>query len=117
MPIMNPRKILTVAKITREGKYVLKSKLGENSLATVWRAEHRLTGEEVVVKQVYRSKLNKHLISCLECELNFLSSVNHPNIIRLLDVFQVAFDFLAQLRRKRFSFYLRRIQNHWCRRV
>ncbi|XP_021899926.1 serine/threonine-protein kinase ATG1t isoform X2 [Carica papaya] len=88
MPIMNPRKILTVAKITREGKYVLKSKLGENSLATVWRAEHRLTGEEVVVKQVYRSKLNKHLISCLECELNFLSSVNHPNIIRLLDVFQ-----------------------------
>ncbi|XP_021686654.2 serine/threonine-protein kinase ATG1t isoform X8 [Hevea brasiliensis] len=71
------------------GDYILKSKLGGSSLSSVWKAEHRVTGEEVAVKQVYLSKLNKHLKNCLDCELNFLSSVNHPNIISLFDVFQV----------------------------
>ncbi|XP_021633712.1 serine/threonine-protein kinase ATG1t isoform X2 [Manihot esculenta] len=71
------------------GDYVLKSKLGGSSLSSVWKAEHRVTGEEVAVKQVDLSKLNKHLKNCLDCELHFLSSVNHPNIIRLFDVFQV----------------------------
>ncbi|XP_048233455.1 serine/threonine-protein kinase ATG1t isoform X4 [Ricinus communis] len=70
------------------GSYFLKSKLGGSSLSTVWKAEHRITGEAVAVKQVYLSKLNKHLKNCLDCELNFLSSVNHPNIIRLFHVFQ-----------------------------
>ncbi|GAV71807.1 Pkinase domain-containing protein [Cephalotus follicularis] len=70
------------------GGYTLKSKLGESCLSTVWRAEKRVTREEVAVKQVYLSKLNKHLKKCLDCELSFLSSVIHPNIIRLFDVFQ-----------------------------
>ncbi|GAY63630.1 hypothetical protein CUMW_227180, partial [Citrus unshiu] len=59
-----------------------------NSLSTVWKAEHLSSGDVVAVKQVYVEKLNKHLKSCLDCELNFLSSVNHPNIIRLFDAFQ-----------------------------
>ncbi|KAI5554441.1 hypothetical protein BDE02_19G013100 [Populus trichocarpa] len=70
------------------GNYILKSKLGESSFSTVWKAENKITGGEVAVKQVYLSKLNKNLRNCLDCELNFLSSVNHPNIIRLLDVFE-----------------------------
>ncbi|XP_006464575.1 serine/threonine-protein kinase ATG1t-like isoform X1 [Citrus sinensis] len=72
------------------GDYALKSKIGEssNSLSTVWKAEHLSSGDVVAVKQVYVEKLNKHLKSCLDCELNFLSSVNHPNIIRLFDAFQ-----------------------------
>lgn len=71
------------------GDYVLKSKLGEGSFSTVWKAEHRLSGEEVALKQVFLSRLNRHLRNCLDCELNFLSSVNHPNIVRLFNVFQV----------------------------
>ncbi|KDO38608.1 hypothetical protein CISIN_1g042278mg [Citrus sinensis] len=54
---------------------------------TLWKAEHLSSGDVVAVKQVYVEKLNKHLKSCLDCELNFLSSVNHPNIIRLFDAF------------------------------
>ncbi|KAJ4715250.1 protein kinase family protein [Melia azedarach] len=76
------------SKNTRVGDYVLKSKLGESSISTVWKAEHVLSGDVVAVKQVFLHKLNKHLKSCLDCELNFLSSVNHPNIIRLHEVFQ-----------------------------
>ncbi|KAJ0040927.1 hypothetical protein Pint_27147 [Pistacia integerrima] len=70
------------------GNYLLKSKLGESPFSTVWKAEHLSSGDVVAVKQVYLHKLNKHLRSCLDCELNFLSSVNHPNIIRLFHVFQ-----------------------------
>ncbi|KMT09209.1 hypothetical protein BVRB_6g133110 [Beta vulgaris subsp. vulgaris] len=33
--------------------------------------------------------LTPKLKSSLDCEINFLSTVNHPNIIRLLDFFQV----------------------------
>ncbi|KAI3441038.1 Protein kinase domain-containing protein [Psidium guajava] len=70
------------------GDYVLSSKLGEGSFSTVWKAVHRASGEVVAVKQVHLSTLNRHLRSCLDCELNFLSSVDHPNIIRLHRVFQ-----------------------------
>ncbi|TYH42435.1 hypothetical protein ES332_D11G063400v1 [Gossypium tomentosum] len=70
------------------GDYLLKSKLRESSVSIVWKAETKSSGEEVAVKQFFLSKLNKHLANCLDCELNFLSSVNHPNIIRLLQVLQ-----------------------------
>ena len=71
------------------GKYKLRSKLGEGSYSTLWKAENLETGQEVAVKQVYLSKLNHTLKNSLDCELTFLSSVNHPNIIRLFDVLEV----------------------------
>ncbi|KAK9230368.1 hypothetical protein WN944_023335 [Citrus x changshan-huyou] len=58
-----------------------------NEVSRVWKAEHLSSGDVVAVKQVYVEKLNKHLKSSLDCELNFLSSVNHPNIILLFDAF------------------------------
>ncbi|KAL1290862.1 hypothetical protein HN51_059394 [Arachis hypogaea] len=67
---------------------LLKRKIGKGSFSAVWRAEQRGTGEEVAVKQVFLSKLSPRLKSSFHCELNFLSSVNHPNIVRLLDFFQ-----------------------------
>ncbi|XP_039042476.1 diacylglycerol O-acyltransferase 2D-like [Hibiscus syriacus] len=70
------------------GDYMLKSKLGGSSVSIVWKAESKSSGELVGVKQVFLSKLNKHLANCLDCELSFLSSVNHPHIIRLLHVLQ-----------------------------
>ncbi|KAJ7945277.1 protein kinase family protein [Quillaja saponaria] len=85
---MEPKTIPIVSGSSTVGDYILKSKLGEGSFSTVWKAQHRLSGEEVAVKQVYHSRLNRRLKKCLDCELNFLSSVNHPNIIRLLNVFQ-----------------------------
>ncbi|XP_031400113.1 serine/threonine-protein kinase ATG1t isoform X3 [Punica granatum] len=70
------------------GDYVLRSKLGEGAYSTVWRSEHRATGETVALKQVRLSSLSRQIRSCLDCEISFLSSVNHPNIVRLLDVLQ-----------------------------
>jgi len=84
-----------LVKVVGVGKlcYLLKSKIGEGSYSLVWRAEQRQTGDDVAVKQVFLSKLNPRLKACLDCEINFLSSVNHPNIIRLLHFFQVLFSF------------------------
>ncbi|KAL3721515.1 hypothetical protein ACJRO7_033935 [Eucalyptus globulus] len=79
---------VNLSEATAVGDYLLSSKLGEGSSSTVWRAAHRASGEVVAVKQVHLSRLNRHLRSCLDCELDFLSSVDHPNIIRLLRVLQ-----------------------------
>ncbi|KAH7566019.1 hypothetical protein ACOSQ2_022572 [Xanthoceras sorbifolium] len=85
---MEPETPLNLSKYVRVGDYLLKSKLRQSSSSTVWKAEHVLSGDVVVVKQVYLYKLNNHLKSCLDCELSFLSSANHPNIIRLFETFQ-----------------------------
>lgn len=69
--------------------YTAKSMLSESSTSTVWLAKHKLTGEEAVMKCFDLSKLNRNLRTCLNNELEFLSSVDNPNIIRLLHVFQV----------------------------
>ncbi|KAL7230360.1 hypothetical protein ACSBR2_008782 [Camellia fascicularis] len=69
------------------GEYILREKLG-GRMSTVWKAEHRTRGQAVALKQVRLSNLTRTLKISLDCELNFLSSVHHPNIVRLLDVFQ-----------------------------
>ncbi|XP_027190398.1 serine/threonine-protein kinase ATG1t [Cicer arietinum] len=68
--------------------YVLKSKIGEGSFSTVWIAEQTPTRQHVAIKQVFLSKLNPRLKASLDCEIHFLSSVNHPNIVHLLHFFQ-----------------------------
>ncbi|XP_042493511.1 serine/threonine-protein kinase ATG1t-like isoform X2 [Macadamia integrifolia] len=75
--------------IATVGEYILKGKVGEGPQSIVWKGQHRFSGEEVAVKQIDLSKLNRNLRCCLDCELNFLSSVSHPNIIRLINVFEV----------------------------
>ncbi|THG04649.1 hypothetical protein TEA_004778 [Camellia sinensis var. sinensis] len=69
------------------GEYILWEKLG-GRMSTVWKAEHRTHGQAVALKQVRLSNLTRTLKISLDCERNFLSSVHHPNIVRLLDVFQ-----------------------------
>lgn len=62
--------------------------VGAGSFTQVWKAKHTLHGNTVAIKDVDLQKLNKLLRDCLECEVNFLRSVNHPNIIRLLETMQ-----------------------------
>lgn len=81
--------IIIIAEKVRVRDYTLKRKIGEGSFSTVWKADNGVNGDEVAVKQVRLSRLNRCLKIGLDCEINFLSSVNHPNIIRLLDFFQV----------------------------
>lgn len=79
------------------GEYKLTCKLGGGSNSTVWKAEHRTTGKVVALKQIDLLRLTRQLKNCLDCELSFLSSVEHPNIIRLFDFFQVLWFFLFNI--------------------
>ncbi|KAK9713291.1 hypothetical protein RND81_06G017300 [Saponaria officinalis] len=71
--------------------YILTEKINESSYSTVWRGFHKNkpNKDDVAIKQINLSKLSPTLKSSLDCELNFLSTVTHPNIIRLFSVFQV----------------------------
>nr|DAD22571.1 TPA_asm: hypothetical protein HUJ06_024034 [Nelumbo nucifera] len=77
-----------LSEIVAVEDYIVRGRIGEGPLSIVWKAQHRFTGEEVALKQVYLSKLNRNLKDCLNCELNFLSTVKHPNIIRLIEIIQ-----------------------------
>ncbi|XP_057495455.1 serine/threonine-protein kinase ATG1t [Actinidia eriantha] len=77
-----------LAEFATFGDYTVTAKLGGGTMSTVWKAEHRSSGQVVALKQVALSKLTRTLKNSLGCELNFLSTVNHPNIVRLLEVFQ-----------------------------
>jgi len=71
------------------GDYTATKVVGAGSFTEVWEAKHTLHGNKVAIKDVNLQKLNKHLRECLDCEVNFLRSVNHPNIIRLLETMEV----------------------------
>nr|GMD02485.1 serine/threonine-protein kinase ATG1t isoform X1 [Ipomoea batatas] len=72
------------------GEYKILCRLGggAGAGAQVWKAEHKRSGQVVALKQIRLSNLTPHLNNCLHSSLTFLSSVNHPNIIRLFHFFQ-----------------------------
>lgn len=65
----------------------LGDKLGEGSFSQVFRGVNVLTNEPVAVKKIrigdIKSKIARRL---LDCEIGILKIVDHPNIIKCLDV-------------------------------
>lgn len=68
------------------GDYIIKHQIGAGSFAVVWKAEHRLHGNEVAIKEIATEKLNKKLQENLMSEIAILKRTVHPNIIRLYDI-------------------------------
>lgn len=86
---MAPERIASPSnKIKMFGDYMATKVVGAGSFTEVWKARHTLHGNQVAIKDVDLQKLNKHLRDCLDCEIKFLRSVNHPNIIRLLETIE-----------------------------
>lgn len=71
----------------RIGAYVVDCEIGKGSFATVFLAHHQDTGEAVAMKVVERKKLNKKLLGNLSLEISILKTIQHPNIVRLYDVY------------------------------
>src|SRR5450631_4081706 len=92
---------MTALKTTTEhlptlisSRYQVLSKLGSGGMGVVYRAEDRLTGQIVALKQVlvsprklrFTSQINSSNASLLLAqELKFLASLRHPHIISVLD--------------------------------
>ena len=74
--------------------YVLHDKLGQGGMGMVYRAIHRMSGRIVAVKLLRRedcepsvrdSHLDLHPRLALAREFQILSSLNHPNIVQVID--------------------------------
>ena len=71
------------------GDYRLQSLVGKGSYAEVFRAAHRVTGARVAVKAIDRRRLDKRVHDGILKEREILKSIDHPNILRLLDTIDV----------------------------
>ncbi|KAI9484757.1 kinase-like domain-containing protein [Zychaea mexicana] len=67
------------------GDYIISSKIGQGSFATVYKAQHKTTNKVVAIKSVLRSKLTKKLLENLESEISILKGIRHPHIVGLIE--------------------------------
>ncbi|KAL2633581.1 hypothetical protein R1flu_005060 [Riccia fluitans] len=68
------------------GDYIVTQQIGSGSFAVVWKARHKLHGNEVAIKEIATEKLNPKLQESLLSEIEILKKTNHPNIIRLHEI-------------------------------
>ena len=67
--------------------YVKGNTLGEGRFAVIKAATHRITGKECALKIINRAKVFGRE-DIVENELKIMRSVNHPNIIKLIEDFE-----------------------------
>lgn len=68
--------------------YDIGYKIGEGSFAVVRVATHTKNKDKVAIKEVYTLDLTKTQLEELNAEMNILSQLKHPNIVRLKEVFK-----------------------------
>ncbi|KAF9919196.1 hypothetical protein FBU30_011131 [Linnemannia zychae] len=74
--------------LTFEGQYELGPVLGSGNFATVFRATNRKTGVVYAVKAVKKNEaFNAKVEASLEREIGILMSIDHPNLLRIRQVF------------------------------
>ena len=66
--------------------YEVLKKIGEGVSAKVYKVKEKSTGEIKALKQVEKSKLPD--VKYFETEIKLLSLLDHPNIVRLFEVFE-----------------------------
>lgn len=72
------------------GDWEVCQEIGRGAYATVYRGRDVRTGQEVAVKEINTSRLNKKLKQSLESEVSILRKVKHENIVQLHDVLEVS---------------------------
>ncbi|KAJ7951399.1 Kinase family protein [Quillaja saponaria] len=70
------------------GDYILGPRIGSGSFAVVWRSTHRHSGLVVAVKEIDKKQLSQKVSENLLKEISILSTINHPNIIRLFEAIE-----------------------------
>ncbi|KAL1210019.1 Serine/threonine-protein kinase ATG1c [Cardamine amara subsp. amara] len=68
------------------GDYLVGRQIGSGSFSVVWEARHRVNGTQVAIKEIAMDRLNKKLQESLMSEIFILRRINHPNIIRMIDM-------------------------------
>ncbi|OHS97467.1 AGC family protein kinase [Tritrichomonas foetus] len=73
--------------------YDLLNMIGEGSFGRVYKARRRYTGRLVAIKLINKLGQNAEDIITLRREIDILSKVNHPNIMKMIDVFETDTNF------------------------
>jgi|TARA_B110000285_G_scaffold137464_1_gene154009 calcium/calmodulin-dependent protein kinase I len=68
--------------------YKIEATLGKGSFATVKKAKNRATGERFAVKVLSKKKMSDEDKAAMTTEIAILKQVDHPNIVKLIDVFE-----------------------------
>lgn len=68
--------------------YKIESTIGKGSFATVKKAKLRATGERFAVKVLSKKKMSEEDKVAMLTEIEILKQVDHPNIVKLVDVFE-----------------------------
>jgi len=69
------------------GPYIIKQTLGEGGFSKVKLGVHEKTGEKVALKMLKnKSKLTKPVRKQVEREINAMTKIDHPNVLRMKEV-------------------------------
>ena len=68
--------------------YKIEATIGKGSFATVKKAKNRATGERFAVKVLSKKKMTQEDKIAMQTEIEILKQVDHPNIVRLIDIFE-----------------------------
>jgi eukaryotic-like serine/threonine-protein kinase len=74
-----------VREVRRLGQYVIKSKLGEGGMGTVYRASHALLQRPTAIKLLHPEKIGARSIARFEREVRLTAQLSHPNTVTVFD--------------------------------
>lgn len=88
----------TIRAMTRLNQYSFVKTIGEGSFGKVKLARHKVTGQEVAMKQINRRKLiSRDMAGRVEREISYLQLLRHPHIIKLYSVINTKTDIFMVL--------------------
>ncbi|KAF2603632.1 hypothetical protein F2Q70_00026877 [Brassica cretica] len=70
------------------GDYAVGRQIGSGSFSVVWEGRHLVDGTVVAIKEIAMARLSKKLQDSLMSEIFILRKINHPNIIRFIDMIE-----------------------------
>lgn len=70
------------------GHYEIKDSIGKGKFGRVKLGIHKKTGKKVAIKILKKKKMDPEDFELYKWEVEILKICQHPNIIRLLDVFE-----------------------------
>ena len=73
--------------------YHLIQQIGEGSFGRVYKARRKYTGRLVAIKMINKLGQSKDDLLSFKREIDILKKVSHPNIMRMLDIFETDTDF------------------------
>ena len=86
-PIGRTARLNELPQSLQEGRYELRSVLGEGGMATVWRAYDRERKQDVALKLLHEEVgMKKSYRSRFLTEARIMARIDHPNVIRVYEV-------------------------------